>query len=134
MWLCVNLVPVIAHLMVALQRSFLVRNNLSFRFYKPRIKIFQFLDFKPEVFHKGLSDIHNAQLIVLEGHILLRSDTCVFLLFARNFGTHTALLYLPKLCSAILTGKGYVQGFMGEIGWEAWALVWQWQRTATKRI
>ena len=156
-----NLILVISHLF-ALRRSFLVRKNLSsVGFYEWHIKNFSvwnvghlfarwpalasqhvankiFLDLRPEVFHRGhtgVFDVRYTQLFVLKGHVLLRPNSCIFLLFSRNVRTHAlynnlcALLscFLPFLfafCtaaylrhSAILNrpNKLHAHGFMGVI-------------------
>ena len=119
MSLCKNLILVISHLF------FFMRKNLfSFGFYKSHIKNFLvwnvghlfarwlvltsqhianeiFLDLRPEVFHTGIFDDCYAQLIVLKGHVLLRPDSCIFVLFSRNVGTHELYYILFRNCALL---------------------------------
>ena len=87
MWLCRNLILVISHLFAPF---FLIKKNLSsFGFYKSHIKTFSFGMWAIFLQDGPRSPASMSQLLVRKYlHILLRTDSCIFLLFSRNVGTH----------------------------------------------
>ena len=100
MSLCRNLILVISHLFAPF---FLVRKNLSsFGFYKSHIKTFWFGMWAIFVQDGPRLPASTSQALVREcSHILLRTDSCIFLLFSRNVGTHALYNNLFRNCSLL---------------------------------
>ena len=100
MSLCRNLILVISHLFAPF---FLIRKNLSsFGFYKSHIKTFWFGTWAIFLQDGPRSPSSTSQLLVRKySHILLRTDSCIFLLFSRNVGTHALYDNLFRNCSLL---------------------------------